>query len=93
MTSSNGNILCVTGHLCGEFTGPHKGKWRGALMLSLICVWTNAWVNNREAGDLRRHHGHYGVIVMNDTVNEDKVVATGVFQVRCKDDSLRFSDM
>ena len=22
MTSSNGNILCVTGHLCGEFTGP-----------------------------------------------------------------------
>ena len=21
MTSSNGNILCVTGHLCGEFTG------------------------------------------------------------------------
>ena len=22
MTSSNGNILRVTGHLCGEFTGP-----------------------------------------------------------------------
>ena len=22
MTSSNGNIFCVTGHLCGEFTGP-----------------------------------------------------------------------
>ena len=22
MTTSNGNIFCVTGHLCGEFTGP-----------------------------------------------------------------------
>ena len=34
---------------------PHKGQWRGALMLSLICVWINGWVNNSEAGDLRRH--------------------------------------
>ena len=30
---------------------PHKGQWRGALMLSLICAWMNGWVNNREAGD------------------------------------------
>ena len=30
---------------------PHKGQWRGALIFSLI----SAWVNNREAGDLRRH--------------------------------------
>ena len=33
---------------------PHKGLWRGASMFSLICVWINGWVNNREAGDLRR---------------------------------------
>ena len=33
---------------------PHKGQWRGALMFCLICVWTNGWVNNHEAGDLRR---------------------------------------
>ena len=33
---------------------PHKGQWCGALMFSLICVWINGWVNNREAGDLRR---------------------------------------
>ena len=26
---------------------PHKGQWRGALMLSLICAWINGWVNNR----------------------------------------------
>ena len=43
---------------------PHKGQWRGALMLSLICAWINGWVNNCEAGDLRRHRAHYGVTVM-----------------------------
>ena len=25
-------------------------------MFSWICAWINGWVNNREAGDLRRHH-------------------------------------
>ena len=29
----------------------HKGQWRGALMLSLICVWINGWA-------------HYDIIVM-----------------------------
>ena len=43
---------------------PHKGQWRGAVMFSLICVWINGWVNNREAGDLRRHRTHCDVIVM-----------------------------
>ena len=43
---------------------PHKGQWRGALMFSLIYAWINDWANNREAGDLRRQHGHYDVIVM-----------------------------
>ena len=57
MTSSNGNIFRVTGHLCGEF--PAKGQWRRALIFSLICAWINGWVNNGEAGDLRRHRAHY----------------------------------
>ena len=43
---------------------PHKGQWRGALMFSLICVWINGWVNNREAGDLRCYQAHYDVTVM-----------------------------
>ena len=43
---------------------PHKGQWRGALMFSFICAWINNGVNNREAGDLRRHRGHYDVNVM-----------------------------
>ena len=42
----------------------HKGQWRRALMFSFICVWINGWENNREAGDLRRYHAHYDVIVM-----------------------------
>ena len=41
-----------------------KGQWRETLMLSLICAWTNGWVNNRDAGELRRHRAHYDVIVM-----------------------------
>ena len=43
---------------------PHKGQWRGALMFTLICVWINGCVNNREAGDLRCYCAHYGVTVM-----------------------------
>ena len=41
-----------------------KDQWRGALMFSLICVWINGWVNNREAGNLRRYCAHYDVSVM-----------------------------
>ena len=42
---------------------PHKCQWRGALMFALVCAWINGWVNNREAGDLRRHRAHYDVTV------------------------------
>ena len=50
MTSSNGNIFRVTGHLCGEFTGPQR--------------LVTGWVNIREAGNLRRYRAHYEVTVM-----------------------------
>ena len=43
---------------------PHTDQWRGALMFSLICAWTNGWVNNQAAGDLRRHRTNYDVTVM-----------------------------
>ena len=43
---------------------PHKGHWREALMLSLVCEWIDDLVNNRETGDLKRHRAHYDVIVM-----------------------------
>ena len=47
---------------------PHKGQWRGALIFYLICAWINGGVNNREAGDLRRHRAHNDVIVMREDV-------------------------
>ena len=46
-------------------TSPHKGQWSGCLMFSLIYAWINSWVNNREAGDLRRYRAHYDVTVHN----------------------------
>ena len=48
----------------GEFPALRPWQWRGALIFSLICVWINGWVNNRESGDLRHHRAHYDVTVM-----------------------------
>ena len=48
---------------------PHKGQWRGALVFSLICAWTNGLINNRNAGDLRRHRAHYDVTLMIEFVH------------------------
>ena len=55
---------------------PHKGQWRGALMVSLICAWINGWVNKREAGDSRRHCAYYDVTVMMTTHALFKTVHT-----------------
>ena len=41
-----------------------KGQWGGALIFSLNCAWTDAWANDRNAGDLGRHRAHCDVIVM-----------------------------
>ena len=59
----------VTGRLCEELTGPDEFPAQRPVtwnfdFFSLFCVRMNDWVNNREAGDLRRHRGHYDVIVM-----------------------------
>ena len=61
-------------HQMETFSGlldfPHKG---GALMFSLICTWINGWVNNGEASYLRRHSGHYDVIVMISLLDNTKM--------------------
>ena len=54
----------VRGNHRSPVNSPHKDQCRGALMFTLICARINGWVNNREAGDLRRHRAHYDVIVM-----------------------------
>ena len=54
----------VRGNHRPPVNSPHKGQWRGTLMFSFICAWINGRINNRDAGDLRRHRAHYDVIVM-----------------------------
>ena len=51
---------------------PHKCQWRRSLMFYLIGAWINGWVNNREAGDLRRRRAHYDVTVMSPMVTPRK---------------------
>ena len=58
-------ICAVPPFVRSPVNSPHKGQWCGALMFSLICVWINDWVNNGEAGDLRRYLTHCDVTVMN----------------------------
>ena len=53
----------------------HKGQWRGALMFSLICAWTNGWANHRDSGDFTRHRDHYGITVMNIFLDQFECVA------------------
>ena len=65
---------------------PHKGQWRGALMFSLICARMSDWVNNREAGDLRRHRGHYDVSEM----LFKQLSQLGIFRVRWDIDLRQF---
>ena len=48
---------------------PYKGQWRGVLIFSLNCAWTNGWVNNRDASDLKRPGTHYDVTVMRSKHN------------------------
>ena len=69
MTSWNWNIFRITGPLCGKLTGEFPAQRPvtrsfDVFLFSFICVWINGWVNNREAGDLRRYRVHYDVIVM-----------------------------
>ena len=69
LTLSNGNTFRVTGPLCGAFTGDRWIPLKKASDAELWCFlwtapWINGWVNNREAGDLRRHRAYYDVIVM-----------------------------
>ena len=47
-------VICAGIHR-SPVNSPHKGQWCGAMMYSLFGAWINGWVNNGEAGDLRRH--------------------------------------
>ena len=67
-TSPNGTFsallaLCEGNSLVtGEF--PAQRPVTRSFDAFFICAWINSWVNNREAGDLRRHNAYYNVNVM-----------------------------
>ena len=46
----------------GEF--PTQRPVARSFAVLFICSWINGWVNNGEAGDLRRHRAHYDGIIM-----------------------------
>ena len=48
----------------GEFPA-QRPVTRSFDVFFFISAWINGWVNNSEAGDLRRHRARYDVIVMN----------------------------
>ena len=50
----------------GEFFAT-KASDAELLCFSLICVWMNGWVSNRETGDLRRYRAYYNVTIMYNT--------------------------
>ena len=66
MTSSNGNIFRVTGHLCGEFTGPRiNSQWLVTRSVDVFFhLRPNKRLSNGETGDLRRYRDHCDDIVM-----------------------------
>ena len=68
MTSSNGNILRVTGPLCEEFTGRRWIALIKASDLELCCFFylcLNKRLNKQSRNRcLRRHRAHYDVTVM-----------------------------
>ena len=77
---SNGNIFHVTSHLCGF---PTQGQVTRSFDVFLISAWINGWVNNREAGDLRRHRAHHDVILMCRLMGGG-VLACGVYACSCR---------
>ena len=66
----------------GEFAA--KRPVTQSFECSLICVWINSWVNNREAGDLRRYRAHYDVTVLRllRYVNEHYISLMFCFKIK-----------
>ena len=58
------NCHFVRGILRLPVNFPHKGQWRGTLVFSLICGWTNGCANGRDSGNLEPHLAHYDVALM-----------------------------
>ena len=71
---------------------PHKSQWRGALMFSLICTRISGWVNNREAGDLRRHRAHYDVTIMYCPSASEATLENMIWENSSHESSMNYND-
>ena len=79
METFSASLTLCAGYSPVTVNSTHTGQWHGALMFSSICAGINGWVNNREAGDLRRHRARCDVTVMPklNTVPVDGPAANG----------------
>ena len=69
-----------------EFTGHRWIPLTKASDAELWCFlwsppWINGWVNNREAGGLRRHHAHYDVTIMKISNDKNEQHHTCIFLI------------
>ena len=65
---------------------PHKGQWRGALMFSLKCAWTDSWANNGHAGawwQRKCHQRPYNWLPLVFSADEKRVVIKTFLLVLC----------
>ena len=94
MTSPNGNIFRVTGHLCGEFSGHRRIPCTNASDAQLII---NGWVSNGAVGDLRRHRAHYDVSVMEIAMNPHfqlwNIISSTILAIVCQWKALSWTDL
>ena len=73
-------VICAgNSPVTGEF--PSQRPVTRNFGVSLICTWINDRVNNREAGDLRRHRAHYDVTVVGGCAFRCKCI---YIQRRCR---------
>ena len=89
MTSSNGNIFRITGPLCREFPGhrwiPLTKASDTGLVFFRLCL-KKRLSKNRKAGDWRRHHAHYDVIVVAsvyDVLIDGTNLSINQYEVNC----------
>ena len=70
-----GNIFCVTCPLCEDFFDDRWIPHTKASDAEFWCfLWKkNAWVNNRDAGDLRRHHARYDVVTVTHLTQQNSI--------------------
>ena len=82
MMSSNGNIFCITGPLCGEFTGH---RWIHLTKASDAELWCFFYLclNKQLSKPSGYHHAHYDVTVMTGSVIISCIVSLSASLLKC----------